>query len=546
MKTPLLLLSLLILLLSATYTRLNPLPLLTTSLPATSRASLACITLKALKPSKIFFPGSSDYEFERTQHWDKRSHLLPRCVFTPENARDVSLAVKVLTTVRAEFAIRGGGHTPVPGWANIDGGVLFAMGRMAEMSWGVDEDGSEGDAVLKVGAGNIWAPVYEKAGEKGKGVMGGRLGDIGVGGLTLGGGNGYLTGKYGFASDSVVGYEIVTADAKILEVTAQSHPNLFLALKGGSSNFGIVTRFDLATFDLTKVWAGVVNIDYSQVPEALNLGLDAIDRYHREGAKDINSGIIPCALEIPAYGLKYLRVVLFYAEPVDVEKEVPEALRELYELAGKYGTNDDMEVTTLAEFAAKSALDAKGLKARRQSFYTGTVRATPNTIQNIHRVFDEKISPIKSIAGFFLVFTFQPITANSLLSSVLTPLHITENAPSLPLDRFNLSTPPKNLFSMDPANAPYSWVLAAMTWDLPEDDEVVLKAQRDGQKAYMDWAQEHGAGDGFVYLNDACWDQEPIGSYGEEAVAFLRGVAEIYDPEGVFGRGGLLKGGFKI
>lgn len=99
-----------------------------------------------------------------------------------------------------------------------------------------------------IGTGARWLSVYEELFKDGVTVTGGRQGIVGVGGLLLGGGISWYTGRQGFACDNVVNYEIVLATGEVLNANASANPDLWLALKGGSSNFGIVTRFDVEAF----------------------------------------------------------------------------------------------------------------------------------------------------------------------------------------------------------------------------------------------------------------------------------------------------------
>lgn len=99
-----------------------------------------------------------------------------------------------------------------------------------------------------IGTGARWLSVYEELAKDNVTVAGGRQGIVGVGGLLLGGGISWYTGRRGFACDNVVNYEIVLASGEVLNANASANSDLWLALKGGSSNFGIVTRFDVEAF----------------------------------------------------------------------------------------------------------------------------------------------------------------------------------------------------------------------------------------------------------------------------------------------------------
>ncbi len=106
-------------------------------------------------------------------------------------------------------------------------------------------------------------------------VSGGRLGPIGVPGLTLGGGIGFYGNQVGFTCDTVTNYEIVLADGAIVNVNKNSYPDLNWALKGGSSNYGIVTEFQIETIKSPSVWAGIYAVTdipaFLEVSKAVNV-----------------------------------------------------------------------------------------------------------------------------------------------------------------------------------------------------------------------------------------------------------------------------------
>ena len=157
--------------------------------------------------------------------------------------------------------------TSKQGSNNINGGVLVVMSNLTTME--LNEDKS----ILSVGpayryvshptrcehsSANLvrWADVYAFLGKSNLTAAGGRLGPVGVPGLLLAGGVNFYGNQVGFSADTVINYEVVLADGSIVEANKSSNSDLFWALKGGSSNFGLVTRFDLQTIKSSKVWAG--------------------------------------------------------------------------------------------------------------------------------------------------------------------------------------------------------------------------------------------------------------------------------------------------
>lgn len=114
-----------------------------------------------------------------------------------------------------------------------------------------------------------WSDVYTYLQKFELTAAGGRLGPVGVPGLLLAGGVNFYGNQVGFGCDTVVNYEVVLADGSIVEANKTSHPDLFWALKGGSSNFGIVTWFDLETIKSAKVWAGAHTVSAEHIDQFL-------------------------------------------------------------------------------------------------------------------------------------------------------------------------------------------------------------------------------------------------------------------------------------
>jgi hypothetical protein len=131
--------------------------------------------------------------------------------------------------------------------------------------------------VASIQPGSSWQPVYETLAPHGVAVAGGRAGTVGVGGFLTGGGNSFYSASHGFGCDQVKNFEVVLADGSIINANSDENPDLWQALKGGSGNFGIVTRLDMFTIpysdDTTEIYGGVVgyNVEKSsdQVIEEL-------------------------------------------------------------------------------------------------------------------------------------------------------------------------------------------------------------------------------------------------------------------------------------
>lgn len=139
---------------------------------------------------------------------------------------------------------------PVLGAQSTDDGVFISLSGLNGKAM------TQGNKVARIGPGQTWLEVYTWASTYGVGVAGGRNGQVGVGGLITGGGISFFGNRVGWSMNTVVAYEVVLGDGRILEVSSSSHPDLFWALKGGNNNFGIVTRFDMTTIPITSAYTG--------------------------------------------------------------------------------------------------------------------------------------------------------------------------------------------------------------------------------------------------------------------------------------------------
>ncbi|SLM38048.1 fad binding domain protein [Lasallia pustulata] len=122
---------------------------------------------------------------------------------------------------------------------------------------------------VAIGAGTKWMDVSKVLDKKGLAVIGGRNSAVGVGGLTLGGGLSFFSPRFGLVCSNILSYELVLASGFVTTASASTNPDLWRALKGGSNNFGIVTRFTARSFPSTKIWSGFLYMPASQAAKVL-------------------------------------------------------------------------------------------------------------------------------------------------------------------------------------------------------------------------------------------------------------------------------------
>ena len=170
---------------------------------------------------------------------DRRPRLIARC----SGSADVASAVFFARAHDLEIAVRGGGHN-VAGTAVCDDGIVIDLSTMRSVS----VDPASRTAVVQGGA--LWGDVDHETQAYGLATTGGIVGHTGVAGLTLGGGMGWLMRKHGLTVDNLLAAEVVNADGSIVRASADEHPDLFWALRGGGGNFGVVTSFRFALHPL--------------------------------------------------------------------------------------------------------------------------------------------------------------------------------------------------------------------------------------------------------------------------------------------------------
>jgi FAD/FMN-containing dehydrogenase len=198
----------------------------------------------------IVLPGSTDYDEARLVHHaqaDRRPALIVRAADAGDVARTVSLARESGLTL----SVRAGGHS-VAGHGTNDGGIVLDLRAMKGLH--IDPDRR-----LAWAQPGLTASEYTAAAAAhGLATPFGDTGSVGIAGLTLGGGIGWLARKYGLAIDALEAVEIVTADGRQITANAESHPDLFWAVRGGGGNFGVVTRFQYRLYPVGEVLGGAL------------------------------------------------------------------------------------------------------------------------------------------------------------------------------------------------------------------------------------------------------------------------------------------------
>ena len=248
----------------------------------------------------------------------------PLAVARVAGADDIARVVTAARETGLELAVRSGGHSRA-GYGTSDGGLVIDLSGMNGIE--IDSDGTS--AWVETGA---TAGQYTVAtGERGRVTGFGDARSVGVGGITLAGGVGFLARKNGLTIDDLLAAEVVTADGDVVQVSEQSEPDLFWAIRGGESNFGVATRLRLRLHEISEIVGGMLILPAT--PETISGFLEAAGAAPEELSTIANVMIAPPMPFVPeaAHGKPVIMGLAAYVGPVENADEVFAPFRALAE-----------------------------------------------------------------------------------------------------------------------------------------------------------------------------------------------------------------------
>jgi FAD/FMN-containing dehydrogenase len=213
-------------------------------------AALSIDDLRADIAGTVIAPDDAGYDVARqvhSAHIDRR----PAVVVRAADTSDVAHVIAIARATGLELAVRSGGHSG-PGFGTTDGGIVLDLSDLRGIAIDVQRE------TVWAGAGLTAGELTRAVAEQGLVIGFGDSGSVGIGGITLGGGIGYLVRKFGLTIDNLLAAEVVTADGRVVRASAEAHPDLFWAIRGGGGNFGVVTRFKYRLHRLPSVVAGTL------------------------------------------------------------------------------------------------------------------------------------------------------------------------------------------------------------------------------------------------------------------------------------------------
>ncbi|KAF2165441.1 hypothetical protein M409DRAFT_55835 [Zasmidium cellare ATCC 36951] len=501
-----------------------------------SHAQAICHQLHKQIPSRVAFDNTTNngklaaaYQ-EATQRYNNAANAddVPACVLFPSCASDVSAAFKLLHDAPdVPFALKSGGHDWNRGTSSTNGGVLIYFRPYLNYTT-PSHDGLSAE----IGPGARWQEVIPPLEAINRTVVGGRYGDVGVGGYISRGGISYLSSQYGLASDSAIGFEIVLANGDIVIANKTSHPDLFWGMRGGSALFGAITKVILQTHPLGMIYAGTRTYYSNQTESVLGAAWDFL-----AGFKDPKAAItltfIQAGYIFGLNGTSSWRIDFFYdgTDP----GQVFDSFHSIPSVPTDAGVTDPVGITQYSKIL--NTIDVPNFSNRSAGF----VSSYPNL-------------PKKQMVPFLQEHLERTLNMTSILNNERELAFFEMAFQTIPVAFHQASYergPAAN--TLDPAAGDAWWLDYTLAWANPKDDvryTQALKGVVDNgplmmQARYPDLKPTNyqGAvsnetqqlvGYGPLLATDAGVGQNVFLSYGDERYERLKAIQQRYDPRGLF------------
>ena len=286
--------------------------------------------LRARVHGKTIVPGDDVYDAARKVYngmIDRR----PRAVVQCADAADVMACVDFARENGLDLSIRGGSHS-VPGFGTNDDGVVIDLAQMN----GVRVDPTA--RTVRAEGGCTWGGFYHATYPFGLATTGGIIASTGIAGLTLGGGIGYLSRRFGLSCDNLLSADVVTADARFLVASKKENEDLFWALRGGGGNFGVVTSFEYQLHPVKDVFAGLFFFPLESARDVLEFYRDFVETAPEELGLFPAFQIAPPLPFIPEkdHGKTFCIIVSCWAGPLEKGEKALEPIRKVAPIVAQH------------------------------------------------------------------------------------------------------------------------------------------------------------------------------------------------------------------
>lgn len=280
-----------------------------------------------LKETKadVLLPGDGQKYEDIIQRWSESCVKRASAVVAVRSTSDVSATLEQIRKHKLPFTVRGGGHS-TSGAASIQDGIVIDLSKMHGVT--VDPQAR----TITADGGTIWEDVDNAAAEHGLATVGGTVNHTGVGGLTLGGGYGYLSGKYGLTIDNLLSVEVVLASGEVVTASKSENEDLFWAIRGAGQNFGVVTKFTFQGYPQeNRVFAGPLVFP----PTALAKIVEFMNKFHE--TNDGNQALLVAFSSPPPANAPVILTQMFHNGTEEEGKKIFADLFTLNPLANMSG-----------------------------------------------------------------------------------------------------------------------------------------------------------------------------------------------------------------
>ena len=266
-------------------------------------------------------PGDPNYDSVRALYngmIDKRPRLIARC----RHAADVAASLKFARSRELRVAVRGGGHNGA-GLASCDGGIMIDLGCLDDIR--IDA----ARRIVRAGAGCTQGDMDQATHPLGLAVPSGIVSSTGISGLTLGGGHGHLSRRYGLTIDNLIEADVVLADGSFVKASERENADLFWGLRGGGGNFGIVTSFVFRAHPVSRVYGGPIFWDIEHASQVMRAYRDFLADAPHSLSPFIGLKRVPSTAPFPAelWGRRVCALICCHDGPADEAERTLRPLR---------------------------------------------------------------------------------------------------------------------------------------------------------------------------------------------------------------------------
>ncbi|KAL1888113.1 hypothetical protein Cpir12675_006296 [Ceratocystis pirilliformis] len=453
----------------------------------------ACSALASIVPNGVVLPSSDAYANSANYWATGPASSKPDCFVIPSTGAQVGEIVKLLIKKSTPFTVKGGGHTPYAGASSRDGGVVISMESMAGVQLSHDR------STVVVGPGARWIDVSRSLDPEGLSVVGGRIGDVGVSGLLLGGGLSFFSGKLGFACDNVKEYEVVLASGQVVVASPDSYQDLFWALRGGGGqNFGIVTSFRLRTVKTPGLWS---NRNYIAGEPLIQQSISAFASLPPVLKEDTDAHAYLALVDAPGIGI-LATPSLFHPAPLQ-DNKWPATFAAFEKIPGLFNETVAGNISTII----------------------GPTTPAPGSFQ-LWQTLTVKASSVDVLQDFYKIFVEMASETHAQLDAAAMPTIIfhTLTTKTLSLTGQNGGNP----LGLSAASGPLWIIQVNLQWsDASKTEAAIEIAQKTLAKA-QDAAKTRGVFESYEFMNYAYKTQDVLASYGSFNQAKLKMISEKY------------------